>query len=54
MNAFGSGTYTILDTYKIEAKFGGREHTIIFNNDYTTFESIRKDDKQIVKGKYVN
>ncbi len=54
MNAFGIGTYTKIDNYKIEAKFGGREHTITFNNDYTTFESIRKDDKQIVKGKYVN
>ena len=54
MNAFGIGTYIILDTYKIEAKFGGREHTITFNNDYTTFESIRTGDKQIVKGKYVN
>ena len=54
MNAFGIGTYIILDTYKIEAKFGGREHIIIFNNDYTTFESIRTGDKHIVKGKYAN
>jgi len=44
MNAFGAGNYEIIDDFNIIAKFGGREHNIKFNNDYTEFTSIRKDD----------
>jgi hypothetical protein len=44
MNTFGAGNYEIIDDFNIIAKFGGREHNIKFNNDYTEFTSIRKDD----------
>jgi len=44
IEAFGDGNYEIIDDFNIIAKFGGREHNIKFNNDYTEFTSIRKDD----------
>ena len=44
MEAFGDGNYKIIDDFNIIANFGGREHNIKFNNDYTEFTSIRKDD----------
>ena len=51
MDAFGKGTYTIENTYTVEARFGGRIHSLVFNNDYSEFISTRKDDDYIVKGK---
>lgn len=50
MIAFGEGHYEVIKKYNIIARFGGREHNIIFSNDYTTFTSTRKDDSQIVIG----
>ena len=50
MNAFGKGKYIMLDIYNFKANFGGREHNIVFNSEYTEFTSTRKDDKYIVKG----
>jgi hypothetical protein len=44
MEAFGDGNYEIIDNFNIIAKFGGRKHSIKFNNDYTEFTSIRNDD----------
>jgi len=49
MDAFGEGQYKIMDKQTVVAFFGGREHTITFNNDFTTFISIR-DDLEFVKG----
>jgi hypothetical protein len=54
MDAFGDGSYKIIDKQNIIAKFGGREHNIIFNTGYTEFSSTRKDDLQIVNGKLIN
>jgi len=54
MNAFGKGNYKIIDKQNIIANFGGREHSIKFNIDYTEFSSTRKDDLQIVSGKLIN
>jgi hypothetical protein len=51
MNAFGAGNYDIIDDFNIIAKFGGREHNIQFNNNYTNFISIRKDDLCIINSK---
>jgi hypothetical protein len=42
--------YEVIEKYTIIAWFGGREHNIVFSNDYTTFTSTRKDDSQIVIG----
>ena len=51
MDAFGKGNYTVIDKYNIIAYFGKKEHNIKFNNDYSEFISIRKDDSCIVNGK---
>jgi len=51
MEAFGLGTYKIVDEFNIIAIFGKREHNIKFNNDYTEFTSIRNGDSCIVNGK---
>jgi hypothetical protein len=51
MDAFGKGTYTQQNIYTFEAKFGGRIHSLVFNNEYTEFTSTRRDDGYIVKGK---
>ena len=50
MNAFGVGHYKFIDEYNIVAEFGNRIHYIKFNNDFTKFTSIRKDDLQIITG----
>ena len=53
MDAFGEGDYTIIDKQNIIARFGGRIHNIMFNDDYTEFSSTRTDDLQIVNGKLI-
>lgn len=50
MEAFGWGYYNKINDYIFKAYFGGREHTLVFNDDYTTFTSIRRDDHEIIKG----
>jgi FkbM family methyltransferase len=50
MDAFGKGFYKFIDKYNIIAYFGDRKHYIFFNDDFTRFSSIRKDDLQIVTG----
>jgi predicted O-methyltransferase YrrM len=54
MDAFGAGTYKIIDKQNIIANFGNRTHNIRFNSHYTEFTSKRKDDLQIVNGKVIN
>jgi len=54
MDAFGEGNYKIIDKQIIMANFGGRQHRIKFNIDYTEFSSTRIDDLQIVNGKLIN
>jgi hypothetical protein len=53
MDAFGIGNYKIIDNHNITAYFGGREHNIQFNNNYTEFISIRKDDLCVINGKLI-
>ena len=53
MKAFGEGRYIQLDHHIIQAFFGGREHMLIFNDNYTSFTSIRRDDNEIIKGSIV-
>lgn len=50
MYAFGKGAYTQLDMYTFLAHFGGRKHTIVFNDDHTTFTSTRSDDGERIQG----
>jgi hypothetical protein len=53
MSAFGHGTYFFIDSYRVNAFFGGRCHLIQFSNDYSEFRSIRRDDLQVVGGKII-
>ena len=53
MDAFGIGSFKEQDTYLFEANFGGRIHSILFNNDYSEFISTRCDDSYVVKGKLI-
>jgi GR25 family glycosyltransferase involved in LPS biosynthesis len=48
---FEKSYYKIIDNYNIIAYFNNIEHSIKFNNDYTEFISIRKDDLFIIYGK---
>jgi hypothetical protein len=50
MDAFGRGKYTQISDFTFQAKFGGRIHTLTFNEDYTKFTSIRKNDNLSVIG----
>ena len=54
MKYMARGTIKSINKHKIIAKFGDREHNIIFNDDYTCFTSFRVDDLQIVNGKLIN
>ena len=54
MSAFGSGTYSQLDTYTFQANFGGRKHKLVFNSFYNYFTSTREGDNVIVSGDLIN
>jgi hypothetical protein len=53
MDAFGWGYYKKIDNHIFKAYFGGREHTLVFSDDYTNFTSIRRDDHEVIKGSLV-
>lgn len=48
MNAFGQGKYDFIDTYLLKYDFGGRNHLLKFNEDYSRFISVRKDDFEVI------
>jgi hypothetical protein len=50
MEAFGIGKYVFLDKLKVLCYFGNRQHILIFNDTYSEFKSIRRDDYEIVIG----
>jgi hypothetical protein len=54
MNAFGEGKYMKTGDYTIRAFFCGRMHTITFDNEYKTFNSVRGYDNHLVTGSYVD
>jgi len=54
MNAFGKGTYIQKSLYNVDAYFGGHNHSLLFNKDYTEFTSVRKHDNEIVKGRLLS
>ena len=49
MNAFGKGKYRFINKYLVKCDFGGREHLLKFNQDYSRFISVRKNDFEIIK-----
>ena len=50
MNAFGQGKYIFIDKYLVKCYFGGREHLLKFNENYSRFLSVRRDDFEVVLG----
>lgn len=50
MNAFGEGKYEFIDKYLLKCDFGGKEHLLKFNEDYSKFISIRNYDFQVISG----
>jgi hypothetical protein len=54
MDAFGRGIYYQQSVDTFQAKFGGKNHTLVFNSDYTEFRSTREGDNEIVNGKLLN
>ena len=50
MKAFGSGKYSFIDKHLVKCNFGGKEHLLKFDEDYSTFISVRKDDFEVVIG----
>ena len=53
MNAFGQGKYEFIDKYLIKCDFGDRGHLLKFNDDYSRFISVRKDDFEVVVGNHL-
>jgi hypothetical protein len=51
MNAFGWGYYHKIDDYTFNAFFGGWNHILIFNSDYTEFMATRCGDNATAKGR---
>ena len=49
----GSGKYHFIDKHLVKCDFGGRKHLLKFNNDYSTFISVREDDFDIVVGHHL-
>ena len=50
MNAFGPGSYKFINNYLVKCDFGGREHLLKFNENYSRFLSVRKGDFEVVLG----
>jgi hypothetical protein len=48
MSAFGKGYYAFIDKHSVIAKFGDRIYTITFNENYSTFCSIRTYDLKCI------
>ncbi len=53
MNAFGAGKYSFIDKYLVKCDFDGREHLLKFNENYSRFISVRKDDFEVVAGDHL-
>jgi hypothetical protein len=51
MDAFGEGVYIPKDRNILQAEFGEKIHTLIFNDDFTEFVSVRQHDQEIVRGR---
>ena len=53
MNAFGYGKYEYIDKYLLKCNFGGMEHLLKFNENYSRFISVRKKDFDVVVGDHL-
>lgn len=50
MKVFGQGKYHFIDKYLVKCDFGGREHLLKFNQNYSSFISIRRGDFENIFG----
>ena len=50
MKAFGLGKYDFIDKYLVKCDFGGQKHFLKFDENYSRFISIRKDDFEVISG----
>ena len=50
MDAFGEGRYNFIDKQLVKCDFGGKKHLFKFNQGYSTFISVRKDDFEVILG----
>lgn len=50
MQAFGPGEYCFIDKYLVQCDFGGRKHLLKFNENYSKFISVRKNDFEVRLG----
>lgn len=50
MNAFGIGKYNFIDTHLVKCVFGNQQHLLKFNQDFSLFISVRKNDFEVVSG----
>ena len=53
MNAFGKGTYKFIYEQTIVSYFGGKEHIIHFNKDYTSFTDSITNSSTVITGNLV-
>ena len=53
IDSFEKGYYKFINQYNIIAKIGQKIYNIIFNENYTIFKSIRKDNLEIIMGKII-
>lgn len=51
MIAFGEGSYSYINKQLVRCYFGGRQHLLKFNEDFSSFTSVRTDDFFVVNGK---
>ena len=51
MIAFGEGSYSYINKQLVRCYFGGRQHLLKFNDDFSSFTSVRTDDFSVVNGK---
>lgn len=54
MIAFGNGNYEFINSNIVKASFGYKVHHLHFNEDFTSFVSVRMNDLEIVKGVLIN
>ena len=50
MNAFGQGNYNFIDKFLVKCNFDGNEHLLKFNNNYSRFICVKKNNFEVIFG----
>lgn len=53
MNAFGPGEYRFINKFLVNCHFGGRKHLLKFNENYSSFISVRNGDFKVIVGNHL-